>query len=348
MANPVTDYNLLTALKHYDDCENYAGVGRRMGHPRSTVQTWVLRARERNMDAAALGGTLAIGERIKGRSTLYGPDGDLKAEWVKTVRDRETENAVEAIKAAFDEYKGLFPKIPPPKQSDKDLLTVYPVADLHYGGYSWKEETGEDWDSDIAAKTVITSMGQLIAASPPSETAVILGLGDLLHGNDHNNATPQSKHALDIDTRHARVLKTGIELFIQCVYMALEKHKKVIIRFLPGNHDPEAMLAFTIAMSYAFQKEPRLTVDEDPSRFWCHQFGLVMLMASHGDKAKMADFPGIMASVWPVIWGATKYRYSFSGHFHHMKRVEKHGAVSEIVSAVTALDAYNAGYGRGS
>jgi len=122
--------------------------------------------------------------------------------------------------------------------------------------------------------------------------------------------------------------------------LALQKHEQVILRFLPGNHDPEAAQWIAIALSLFFEKNPRVTVDGDPSDFWFHRHGKVMLAANHGHKMKPEELPGVMASYRPDDWGKTKYRYGFSGHVHHIRAGEKHGAKWETFRTVSARDAY--------
>lgn len=345
----VSDDELRTTYATFMGCkESIRATATQLDVARSTVRRHIRLARERNLDSVAQGGPLAVGERIKGRSSLYGPDGDLKAEWVKTIRDSDTENAVDAIKDAFDDYKGLFPKTPAPKTSNKDLLTVYNIADHHMGLYAWKEETGNDYDLDIGTNILRDSMRQLVEMSPPSETAVILNLGDFFHADNQENRTMRSGHALDVDTRYAKVLRTGVDLLVECVHTALQKHKNVVVRCLPGNHDDHAALALSVALANGFSKEKRVDIDINPGRFWFYRFGRVMLAATHGDKTKLADMPGIMAATNADDWGATEFRYSYSGHIHHQTRLEKHGAICETMPTLAAKDAYSADHGYSS
>jgi hypothetical protein len=82
---------------------------------------------------------------------------------------------------------------------------------------------------------------QCVASSPASETAIILGVGDLTHSDDQTNADAQrSKHV-------SLTLTPGIsaryDVTIAAMAAAIEtaqptKHKRIIVRILPGNHDP--------------------------------------------------------------------------------------------------------------
>lgn len=345
-ARPLSNEVLLETLKAYNangrDCQKTSVA---TGMPRSTIQSRIAMAHSRNLTGEVSGRELNPGERITGVSTLYGPDGSVNAEWVKTARDKIAENAMDAITASLDAYKGKFAKTPAPKAVNSDLLTLYNIADHHLGLYSWANETGSDYDLDIGSKLLRQTMHQLVDMAPPSETAVILNLGDFFHADNSDNQTSRSKHALDVDTRFAKVLQTGVNLLVECVHLALKKHKRVIIRCLPGNHDDHSALMLSIAIENAFSKEKRVEVDTDPGRFWYYLHGKTMLAATHGDKTKLLDLPGTMASKQPQEWGASEYRYAFSGHVHHQTKVEKHGAICETMPTLAAKDAWAASKG---
>lgn len=316
-----------------------------LGMDRRAVDRRMISARERNLLGEVSGRELQPGERIIGVSTRYDADREFAGEWVKTKRDPATEGAIDAITAAFDQYTGQAGKIPAPKTAGGDLLTIYNIADHHLGLYAWGDETGNDYDLDIGANLLRATVRQLIEMAPASHTAVILNLGDFFHSDNQDNQTARSGHSLDVDTRFSKVLQTGVALMVECIQMALTKHKRVIVRCLPGNHDDHTALALSVALAAFFSKEKRLDIDTDPGRFWFHQFGKVLLAATHGDKTKLADMPGIMAATRHEDWGRSQYRYAFSGHIHHQTRVEKHGAICETMPTLAAKDAYSAGHG---
>jgi hypothetical protein len=122
--------------------------------------------------------------------------------------------------------------------------------------------------------------------------------------------------------------------------MLLRRHNRVLVRILPGNHNPHSYLAVMFALAERYRNEPRVTVVRDPGEFWVHQFGDVLLAAHHGDKAKAERMVLWMAEQHAAVWGATKYRYLFTGHLHHHKSADIGGVQWEQLRAVTARDAY--------
>lgn len=229
---------------------------------------------------------------------------------------------------------------PAPEYLEADLLTVYPLADVHLGMMAWGKETGEDYDTNIAAARVREWVGRCVSASPASETAVIVDVGDLMHADDQTNQTPRSKHVLDIDTRFYRTVDITVETLIAAVELARQKHSRVIVRILPGNHNPHSYVAIMFALAQRYRDEPRVEVIKEPGEFWVHQHGRVMLCAHHGDKARADRLVHFMADQYAEMWGQTRYRYLFTGHLHHHKSQDIGGVQWEQLRAITARDAY--------
>jgi len=235
--------------------------------------------------------------------------------------------------------------IKPPKGTGNDLLNVIPMGDPHFGLYSWAAESGEDFDTDMARRLTLGAVDRLMASAPDADTCIILPLGDVFHANDQTNQTPAHRHQLDVDTRFVKVLQIGIETYRHAVIRALEKHPKVVVRFVAGNHDPQAIWALAFTISAFFADNPRVTVDLSPSMFWYYQHGKVLLGATHGDKVKHEHLLGVMATDKAVEWGATKHRYWYTGHVHSQHVREYPGVVCESFRTLAAKDAYAAGHG---
>jgi len=297
------------------------------------------------MGRATSGGLDPTGFEISKRSTLLDADGNITAQWLKEDRQkRKLENIISDIKAAFTDFKRP-EKLPKPDKTEKSLLTLYPLADLHLGLYAWGPEADIDWDLSKAVDCYKTTMQRVNASSPNSETAIVLGGGDLLHADSSENKTAKSGNVLDVDTRYSKVLKEAIQLIVYQVELALEKHKSVIVRILPGNHDEHSSLAVTHALWAWFRNENRVEVDTDPSLFFWHHFGQNLIGAAHGHTTKINDMPLVMANRCADAWGKTKHRYIHGFHIHHKTQniFEHGGVIAETHQAPTPQDAYHFG-----
>ena len=291
--------------------------------------------------------TVPDGQEVKGISALVDATGREMLKWVKTGKGVDAGSVARAIREAFEGMTARAPDVPPPAFVDDDLLTVYLLPDLHFGMLAWGPESGEDWDISIAMATIEGAVDRLIAGSPPSRKAVVLGLGDLLHADGYDPMTARSKNILDVDSRWPKVLRASAQMVARTVEKVLAKHQEVTVRILPGNHDTQSSQSVTLGLSMLFEGkgDPRVTVDSDPSYTWYCPHGTTLLAATHGDAAKMADLPLLMAVDNPEAWGRSTFRYAFTGHIHHRSVIEKAGVIVESLQAPGASDAWHAKMG---
>lgn len=258
----------------------------------------------------------------------YSPDDALRAE---------------AMRAAIDAMAADLPRVKPRKAKGEwrdDLLTVYPIGDPHFGMLSWPDETGEDWNLEIARQVHCDAMAALVEAAPRSETALVVNLGDALHFDSLEAKTPRSGHLLDADGRYARVVDVAIQTMRQCIESALGKHKRVHVICVPGNHDETGGLWLARVLSIAYEREPRVTVDTSPGVFAYYRFGKVLLGVHHGHTCKPDKLPGVMACDRAKDWGETEHRHWLTGHVHHESRKEYAGVTVESFGTLAARDAY--------
>lgn len=291
-------------------------------------------ALQRAMDAV---GTQAVPHSMW---TIIPPkDGEPGYSVYHKIDGEQVQDMAAKIRDALQSLPAIAPT-PAPEYADSDLLTVYPLADVHIGLMAWGKETGADYDTKIAADRLVSWIGRCIAASPRSGTAVLLDVGDLTHANDQTNQTPRSKHQLDTDTRHFKTIQTAIQTLAIAIDMAAAHHARVIVRILPGNHNPEAYLAIMFALGQRYRDCPRVEVQEVPGEFFAMEHGDVMIAAHHGDKAKAERMVFFLADEYAPMWGRTRHRYLFTGHLHHHKSQDIGGVAWEQLRAVTERDAY--------
>ncbi|UXN70872.1 hypothetical protein N8A98_06710 [Devosia neptuniae] len=284
------------------------------------------------------------GHSVKGVSALVDAEGRVIQQWQKTSADNRPNDLRAAIEAVFADH---VPAVltAAPAHTLADILTVYPIVDVHLGLYAWAKETGVDYDVNIGRDQLRGAVQNLVGRAAPSQTAILLDVGDYFHADNSRNQTARSGNPLDVDTRYARVLQVGYELVVEMIELALQKHGHVTYRKLPGNHDDETSLMLAISIAAHFRNEPRVTIDTDPSRFFMRRFGKVMIGATHGDMLKMADLAGFMATNWSREWGETEFRYGFTGHIHHDRARVANGVKVESFNTLAAKDAWHAGMG---
>lgn len=291
--------------------------------------------------------TVPDGFKVRGVSTYYDDEGKPRGQWVKSIADadRREEIVREMFRVMAEEVSGLAPIIQAPSHAEENLLAIIPVGDPHNGMYSWARECGEDFDTDIARKLATAAADRLIASSPACSVGVLLLLGDILHANDQSNQTPSHKHQLDVDSRFVRVIGIAVETYRHMALRMLERFQRVMLKLLPGNHDPQAVWALAYALHAYFANEPRIEVDLGPSKFWYLRFGKVLIGSTHGDTVKPERLPGIMAADRPEDWGASRHRYWYTGHIHSKNAIEFPGVQWESFRTLAPADSYAASHG---
>jgi hypothetical protein len=120
----------------------------------------------------------------------------------------------EAIEALNEEIKPE-PKVDAPKVKKSQLCNMYVITDYHAGMLSWHEETGADWDLQIAEDTLVNWFAQAIKLSPDADVGVFAQLGDFLHFD--------SLEAVTLPSRRTR--RVGC-LYIHQVYTQFAKFSR--------------------------------------------------------------------------------------------------------------------------
>lgn len=280
---------------------------------------------------------------VKGVSTYYDREGKPRGQWVKSAVDRDMQLGMlrDAMTSICEDLRGVLPVIQAPTFYDENLLTVIPMGDPHFGLMTWSKEVGEDFDLKIAERLTFAAVDRLCSLTPSSDTAMLLNLGDFFHADNSNNRTPQSGNPLDVDGRFQLIAEVGLRAMIRCIRRLLEKHRQVIIRNNRGNHDPHQAHMLTIALHAMFHDEPRVVVEKTPSSFYYYRFGKTLIGSTHGDGAKLADLPLIMATDVPQEWAAATWRVWHCGHFHHDQLKDHPGCTVETHRTLATNDAWH-------
>ena len=290
--------------------------------------------------------TVPEGFHVKGVSTLYDADGNIRGQWVKSKADAQhaLESLAAAVQVLSEPFKGLAKPARKPAKCDDDLLCVYPMGDPHLGMYAWHAEAGEDFDLNIATRDLIAAADHLVDLAPPAAEALILPLGDFFH-SDNSNAQTTRGTRVDVDTRWSKVLQAGVLTMRHVIDRALLKHKRVTVRIEIGNHDGDTSIMLALCLANFYEKDPRVTVDTSPAKFWYYRFGNCLIGTTHSDSVKLAELPSIMAHDRALDWGETEHRGWYCGHVHHESVKEYRGCTVETFRTLATRDAWHSASG---
>lgn len=279
---------------------------------------------------------------VKGTSTLYGNDNEVKLQWVKTSVDADKQYAI--MKAASDAFAEDLAREPPTKFVNRplreDLLNVHILTDYHLGMYSWGEETGQDWDLSVAENLLYDWVEAGIALAPDAESCIFAQLGDFLHWDGLDAVTPTHRHILDADTRFQKVVRVAIRVIRRLIKRLLEKYKTVYVLMADANHDPAGSVWLREWLAAVYEDEPRIVVDQSADTYYCHEFGKTSLFFHHGHKKSVSNVSDVFASKFRDVFGRTKNSYAHLGHRHHIEVKENNLMVCEQHRTLAAKDAY--------
>lgn len=330
-------------------------AGRALGVAGSTVANWLEMARDRGMEVELLHHPSSVqaaqyvsvmeplpeGQKVRGVSTLVDHDGNIKGQWIKTREDLSQANILlqEAAEAACSKIKREKP-VAAPKSVQDDLLNLFVITDYHIGMRSWPEETGEEWDTQIAEDMLYRWFSSAIQTAPKAHTAVFAQIGDFIHYDGLEAVTPNSGHVLDADTRYQKLVRVAIRTVRRIVRDLLKTHQHVHMIMADANHD-EAGSAWLREVFYAlYDDEPRVTVDRSADTYYCYQWGETALFFHHGHKRKPEAIDKVFAGKFRDVFGQTKHCYAHMGHWHHEKVMETALMMVRQHRTLAAKDAY--------
>lgn len=284
----------------------------------------------------------APGFNIKGISTSYDKNGKISSQRVNvTAESRHQHIAMQASLDAATNYIWQSKETKPPKKAtDDDLLTTYPIGDHHLGMLAWHKETGENYDINIAKDVLRKAMAYLIDIAPNSKRCLIVVGGDFMHYDSFKPVTPTHGYILDADNRFPKMVEATIEILLDVVNMALEKHAMVDVIVEIGNHDLSSSIWIMNLLATAFRHNKRVHVDTSPMHFHFYQFGKVMIATHHGHGVKFEKMPGIMAADQPKMWAETEFRVAWLFHVHHSEFKDLVGVTAESHGVLATSDAH--------
>lgn len=237
----------------------------------------------------------------------------------------------------------------PQEQTDGNLF-VPNIFDLHLGKLAWGDESGEDYDINIAKVRFNTAMDDLISKSSGYNIGrVLFPVGNDLFNSDKafpfaqtTNGTPQQD-----DSRWQKLFREGRELMVVNI-LKLAQIAPVDVVMVYSNHDRERGFYLGEVLDAIFESHPNITVNNQPRNNKYYQFGKCLVATAHGDNIKPADAPLIMAQEAPEMWANTWYREWLFGHLHHKQGYitptakDYRGVIVTYLTSPSATDSWHA------
>jgi hypothetical protein len=253
---------------------------------------------------------------------------------------------LEALKAEFKAAAPHVGAVVREKTEGKKRMLEINIPDAHFGKLAWHIETGyESYDTKIAEVVFWRALEALIERSSGYEYDQVL----FVIGNDVLNADDAESHTtrgtqVDTDGRYHKTFLKVRKLMVKAIER-LREIAPVKVVVVSGNHDTLAAFHLGDSLECWFANYEDVEIDNQPIVRKYHQYGKCMLMFTHGNGGKREDYPLLMATEQPRLFGATKWREAHTGHVHQTKTQEFHGVRVRILPALCPPDAWHSANG---
>ena len=262
------------------------------------------------------------------------PVEDVKNYWHKgehfsiNVRNEQTntmQDVLNGIIANMDNHSPSYEVIKRKTITDPHLLVVDP-ADVHIGKLCSAFETGESYDNQIAVNRVKDGVQGILDKVQGFNIDKILYIvgNDKLHVDTPKNTTTAGTHQDTTGMWYDNYM-IGFQLDVDIIE-SLRLIAPVHVQYDPSNHDYTNGFFLAQALSSWFRNCEDVTFNVSIAHRKYFTYGQNLIGTTHGDGAKTADLPLLMAQEASEHWHKCKHRYVYIHHIHH-KMSKDYGSV---------------------
>jgi hypothetical protein len=285
-------------------------------------------------------------------STNYNAEGEINQQWViSKPGDEAKEEAYRAfVEGLTDEIKPIKAvKHKSLKKQTDEIASAIIFGDAHLGSLAHALETNAvDHTLEAAVGDIEAAMDYLVEQASPSKEGWFINVGDFLHVCSSANTTVGGTKQ-DVSANFSQVMRAGATVIKYAINKMLTKFEKVTVVNARGNHDGDAAFALNLIIEAYYEKEPRVTVLANDSKFNYIEFGKCLIGITHGDKINHSRLCGVMTRDQAPAWGRTTFRRWITGHFHHAQTKEHDAGVTiETFATLAPSDAWHASSGYGA
>lgn len=241
----------------------------------------------------------------------------------------------------------------PKVNSKTSIVANWGYYDTHIGMYSWAKETGSDWDVDIAVTRVLNSVDEMVErlrGLPPIRKLYMPVGNDLGHFDGVRQTTAMGLHHLDVDTRFPRVFDAAVSAMAYQVERACEVVDKVVLIWVPGNHDTSMSYGIFRALCMRYLNWPQVEVLDHVGERKFLYHGHCVIGFDHGkikpeayQQIVMNECRGHLDNAWYVEMNV--------GHTHEAKQqilktsVPTNGVTVRTHPSLCPADSWHYGHG---
>lgn len=218
------------------------------------------------------------------------------------------------------------------------------ISDHHFGKLAWAAETGhQNYDTKIAAKLYKKAFAAILERTAGfSFEEIWFVIGNDLLNSDNVQGTTTKGTFVSTDARYQKTFAAVRTVMTECIETLRPVCNRVNVIMVSGNHDQLSVWHLGDSLECYFRKYDDVVIDNTPKYYKYHRFGKVMIMYTHGDKGKRKDYPLLMATEQPEMFGSTAFREAHTGHNHTDRVEEHHGVKVRVLTSLSPADSWHA------
>ena len=243
------------------------------------------------------------------------------------------------MKETKEEIIKLLEDFSPKVESDykpvKDPITYeISLPDIHYGKMDGQTlDEAEDLYMDVIKDLMDKATGLNIER-------ILLPIGnDGMNSEGFSRATTKGTPQQD-SAAWQETFVGYCNLMVRAVCF-LARTAPVDLVVIQGNHDYERMFYAGEFLRAFFLNDERVNVDNGYDSRKYYEYGINMIMFTHGDKEKPAQMPLIMATEQPEMFARTKHREVHCGHLHKEMINEYRGIKVRFIPSICGNDEWH-------
>lgn len=286
--------------------------------------------------------SVKIWQTVKGETRFSIVANNNLDEDVETLEDLK-----EDLLRDLSEKSVELPKVRYPK-SKKDLspcAVEISLPDHHFGKLAHAEETGDDYNLDIAAELYLDTIKKLYQKVIGNNIErFILPIGNDLINSDNFRQTTTKGTPMHDSHRGPVVFRRVIASVVEAINF-LRSKAPVDVVIVPGNHDFETTFSVGEVLSAWYRNDKHVNIDNGLSSYKYYKYGKNLVGFDHGDKIKgqvlatkiLKDNKDILADVEFFEWHL--------GHVHKEMLNEFNGVKVRNLPSLCPADAWHKFHG---
>ena len=251
----------------------------------------------------------------------WGQDGKLNYQFKCRLKPKTGLNIEDSVEIAKDLIKKEIKPFKIEKTNKKidklndDLAILCNIVDLHIDRRCYEEATGEEYNIQKAEEYFYKIIEGLLKWQEIERVGhLFYTIGNDFFNYDNVNGTT-SKGTQLVDANYREMYRKGLELQIKALKTFKQYFNKIHCFLVAGNHDEILDYTLYLHLKQMFSEDKNYIFDEDYKKVKSIMFGDNALFLSHGD-IPVKKLANALPDMFPKIWGDSKYRYYFHGHFH--------------------------------